>query len=350
MPRLRKQRAHPQTIAQILPIVDFLNRVAQGASRAEDRRRLDADETNMLALQLEQMRSRVYEAHYEPVKAREFFPVSNEIDTGADSFAYEETDEVGEMKPIRNLTDDFPSVETKGAKITHGIISLGGEYTYSIQDMRRAAFSGKPLEARKAMAAKRAWDRGLDEMVSLGSSVDGITGVLSRTVGSGAQQIRGTAMTSADWLAASLDPAGMLDDLNQAVKEMVVDSGETQMPTNLLLPTDAFLTASQTKMGDYDSRSVLEAFRAMNPSIQSVDPWLRLTTIDGTSGNNARGLLYKKDPEVVEIMIPQEYEVFPPQVKNLGFKVLCHGRTAGGIVYRPLGLRYLTALPVDSTP
>src|SRR5690606_26342599 len=163
-------------------------------------KRLDDDATNMVALALENMRARVYEEQFPDTKARRFLPVNNEEDPGHETFSYEETTFGGSAKVIRNYADDPPSVETSGRKVTHGIVSLGDSYFYSIQDMRRAAVSGRPLVARKARAARVVYERGLDGIAAFGAPDDGIeNGLLNKPIGTSAGQIRGTAATAADF-------------------------------------------------------------------------------------------------------------------------------------------------------
>jgi hypothetical protein len=335
-----------EALAQAYALATHLNSLLRtGQDRTGDRRRLDADETNMLALALEQLRTRVYEAEYPELKGRMLVAVDSDIDSAAESFAYEETDEVGKARVITNYADDFPTVETKSGKITYPVISLGDAYTYSIMDLRRAAFTGRPLEARKAMAARRAYERGLDDLIAFGSAADGIPdGICNRAVGTGAGQIRSTAMTAASW-DSTPDALGMVADLNKAVAEMIADSRELHSPDTLVLPTLQFLRLSQTFTTDNKPESAKDRFLSSNGFVRQVVSWDLLRAVDGASGNYSRGILMRKDADVHSVVIPQEFEVFAPQPKNLAFQVLCHGRTAGWIVYRPLGLRYLTGLP-----
>ena len=55
---------------------------------------------------------------------------------------------------------------------------------------------------------------------------------------------------------------------------------------------------------------------------------------------------YKKDPEVLTLEIPQEYEEMPPQAKNLQFHVPVHARIGGVIVYYPIAMAYMDGLEV----
>lgn len=312
-------------------------------------RRFDADETNMLALQLEQMRARVYEVEYPVLKARRFLPIDTEIDSGAESYSAEETDEVGEAKVIRNYADDPPTVETSSSKTTRSIVSLGDSFFYTLQDIRRAAFSGKPLSARKASAARRAWERGLDSVAALGAPDDGIPdGICNKTVGTSDGQIRGNAVTAAAWKDATLDPDQMVADLNAGVQDMIEASDEAHTPNLLLLSLANFLRLSQTRMSTENSETALEAFLRSNPFIEEVASWNKLKEVDG-AGDNTRGLLLERSPDVVELVISQEYEVLSPQPHNYGFRVLAHGRTGGVDLHRPLGLHYLTGFPADPT-
>jgi hypothetical protein len=318
-------------------------------------RRMDADETNMLALALEQMRTKVYEADYPELKARAMLSVASDIDTGAESFAYEETDEVGIAKVITNWAAPLPGVETSGRKLTQGIVSIGTGYTYSIQDMRRAAFAGRPLEARKAVAARRAFERKIDELAAIGGETTaGISkGVCNRTAGTGSGQVRSTAMTAAAWDSTPV-AADMLADLQKLVSEFVTDGKELYEPKRLAMPLVHYMRALHTMFTDGRPESVLTRFLANNGFVKDVMPWNKLLGVAGTGisdatpngGDESRFLLMSGDPDVAELVIPQEFEVFGPQPINLAFQVACHGRTAGCVIYRPLGLRYGTGLGV----
>lgn len=337
-------------------IVAHLN--SNGSAPGEySAQRLDADETNMLALQLEQLRTKVYEADYPELKARKVLSVASDIDTGAESFAYEETDEVGIAKVITNWSAPLPGVDTFGVKRTQGIVSIGTGYTYTIQDMRRAAFAGRPLEARKAVAARRAFERKIDELAAIGGETTaGIQyGICNRPIGTTAGTVRETAFTAAAW-DASTDAAVMLTELLALVSDFVTSGKELYEPKRLLMPTIFYLRASHTMFTDGRPESVLDRFAQVNGFISrdNIMPWNKLLGVAGTGvsdaapngGDQSRFLLMSSDPDVCELVIPQEFEVFGPQPVNLAFQVACHGRTAGSVVYRPLGLRYATGMGV----
>lgn len=336
-------------------IAQWINLHCLGHAMWDGRGRLDADETNMLALALEQMRTRVYEAEYPELKGRMILPVASDIDPAAETFAYESTDWVGSAKILsgNGYADDPPTAETKSSKHTHPVLDLGGGYIYTLADIRRAAFSGRPLEARKAIAARRAYENKLDEIIAVGAPTEsgGLInyGITNYPMGTSDGQIRkSTPGDSADWAAATADGAGMVSDLLKAVKDFVLDSKETQAPTTLVLPTAQYLLAMHTQIVDASGRrTVAEEFLKTNGYVREILSWNKLKAVDGSSGNNSRGLLLNKDADVAEVVIPMEFTVQAPQPQNWAFKVLAMGRTAGACIYRPLGMRYIEDLPVE---
>lgn len=337
------KKAHPRSLAQAAYIVESINRgMAAGHYREDDlynAKRMDADETNMLALSLEDMRARVYEAEYPELKSRKYLPTTNEVDTGAETYSFETTDYRGEAKAITNYADDLPHVETDGDKVIHKVQAYGNGYSYSIQDLRRAAFSGKPLSARKARAARRLWERKLDSVAAFGDPTFGIaSGALNNS------DVNIEALANAGTWATKVgagNPDQVLADLNALCAAVINESKELYMPRTVLMPTNQFLLCTQTRIAaaDGSSETIMEAFLRTNPWVQNVDMWDLLA--GAGAGSDDRIVAMEADPDVLELVIPQEFEVFPPQAKNLAFQVLCHGRTAGTAIMRPLGVKYM---------
>jgi hypothetical protein len=349
-------RFSEESYAQARMIVAVLNgQAAMGAFDRDygpkiGRQRADADETIALALQLEQMRASVYETLYPDLKCREMFPVQGDIDPGAQTFAWSESDVRGKFAAIADnggFVGDLTPVGVEESKQTRPIVSYGGIAHYSLQDLRRAAFMSKPLESRLLAGLRRAWEEKLDDVVSLGDPAQGIaTGALNRPIGTGATQTRETAVTTADWAEATKSATAMLDDLMQLVREFVVDSREIQAlsPDSLALPVHIYMRAATTYFTDVQGGTVLNRFIQDNGFVRNVYRWDNLKA-SFTGNASGRALLWKKDPDICSVVIPQDFEVIAPQQHMFGFQVPAHGRTAGFVVYRPLGLRYLTGLP-----
>lgn len=297
--------------------------------------KFDANETVMLAQQLEYMMSRVFENVYEINRVREFFPVNTEVDPGASTFAYEETDHVGVAAPVvEDDAQDLPSVKVQGEKVVNQILTLGNSYSYSIQDMLGAAFSGKPLTARHARAARLTWERGLDNIVASGNSQSGIASGLINNSNVAIQAQAATGVFS------SKTGDQILADLNLLIRSVFVDSKQNYRANSLLLPTAEYMYIEQTRMAlaEGNAETILRAFQNANPSVTLVAPWDKLDGA-GASGRD-RLIAYQRSEDISEVIIARDFTVVPPQPRGLGFTVNCYGRTGGGVVYRPLGMKY----------
>src|SRR5579859_3975719 len=102
--------------------------------------RLDAGETAVIARQLLYIKARTYDVKYPMFKARDFIPVSHEVPTGAETWAYWQWDMYGMAKIIANYAKDFPRADFVKKEFQKAIKSLGSSYGYTVQDMRRIAF------------------------------------------------------------------------------------------------------------------------------------------------------------------------------------------------------------------
>lgn len=339
-------KASKESLIEARHIVRSLNHRAEldGVSQIRE----DSDETNMLALALEQMRSQVFEEKFENLRARRIIPAGGgDIDPGAETYAHEYTTEAGEAAITTNYSDDPPAVETSSVKVPAGIVGVQVAHHFTVQDMRRAAMTGRPLQSRKLAAGRRAYERKMDEIAAVGAPEYGIPdGICNRDVGTDSDQIRYSAVADAnDWKDSSRDPVAMLEDLNSWVRGYTNDCDDQFTPRLVSLPPLHELAVRQTRMSDLTDTTVLQAFLSANPSIRDLVPWRKLRLIDGASGNVDRGLLLQDTTDVLELIIPQDFELFALEQIGLRFRQIGHGRTGGTSIHQPLGIRYLTGLP-----
>lgn len=340
---LLKGKPHPQSLREAQFIAEQLN-----ARAAIDRSaRLDADETVQLALQLEHLRMTPIEEIFQTLRARAIIPIGGgDIDSAAETFAQVYETEVGEAAVVENYGDDPPTVEEAVVKQAGNIIGFWMGWQYTLMDLRRAARTGRPLDSRKMVKARRAFERLLDTIAATGYPQRGIAkGMVNQTMGSSAGQIRNTAVAdSTKWQDATRDPSDMLDDLNKAVREFTVDCDDNFVPRTLVLPDTHEAAVRQTRMSSLDTTTVLQAFLSANPQVKRVIPWRKLRGVD-SSGTLDRGILLQDTVDVVELIIPQDAEVLPLENRGLSYRGVLHGRTGGVDIHQPLGMRYINNLP-----
>lgn len=298
--------------------------------------RMDARETAHLAKQLEHVKARTYDVKYPAMKARRFIPVSNATPSGAETITYRQWDQYGMAKVVSNYADDLPRVDVVAKEFTSKVKSLGDAYGYSVQDLRRSAMAGSQLDTKRAQAARRAIESAIDEIAAFGLAGGGLTGFANNA------NVPVVSPANGSWTSASA-PLDILEDMNKLVQSIVTATKEVHIPDTLLLPSNRFSIISQMFMSADNNKTVLRAFLDNNPYIRNVDQWHKLDEADA-GGTGPRMVAYLRNPEILELEIPQEFEQFPPERRNLAFIIDCHARIGGVSMYYPLGVAYMDGI------
>ncbi|MCK4717649.1 MAG: DUF2184 domain-containing protein [Thermoplasmata archaeon] len=294
--------------------------------------RLDARETAILSRQLEYVKSRTYDVKYPGMQARRFLPVSNEVPSGATSITYSQWDQYGMAKVVANAADDLPLVDVVAQEFTSPIKSLGDAYSYSVQDLRAVAQSGQPLDVMRANAARRAIESAIDEIAANGLPEARMPGFLNHT------NVPIIAPDTGTWATATAEE--IIADLNKLVNSIITSTKNIHQPDTILLDTASFALLASMPTGADLQRTVLRVFLETNPYIRNVDQWHKLDLADA-AGTGPRIVAYARSPEVMELEIPQEFEQFPPQARNLAFVIPCHARIGGTCIKYPLAIAYM---------
>lgn len=312
--------------------------------------REDASESVMFARELEYVYAKTYDVLYPGLKARTLIPVNREVPTGADSHTYQQYDRVGEAKVVHDYAKDFPTVEVSGKEFSNKIVSLGAGYQYSTQDMRNAAMAKKPLDAMKARAARLAMEESLEKIAALGTAdfddARSIKGLLN------APNVDTCTLSNGDW-AATLAAATTFDDQDKALNYIQQDVAQmrNQIWTStktvhgnsgltLLVDTETYAFLESTPQSPrFKDQSIADFLLRTVPALSSIEYWIQCDTADS---GDPKIMLYEKSPEICELIIPQEFEQFPPQLEGMAFKVFCHMRTGGVSVRRPKACVYAT--------
>jgi hypothetical protein len=305
--------------------------------------RLDAKETAALDFQLEHLKEKTYDILYPMLKARDFIPLDSSVDAAAETFAYHEWDHYGMADIIANYADDLSLVDTAVEKFSSPIHSLGKGFQYSIMDIRRASKAGNQLPDRRARAARTAVERKIDEVMAFGDPAGKLKGFLNHpNVPIFTAANDGTDTVWVETRGSPKSPQDIKLDMATLVNNIFSTTKEVHAPDTLIIPTLEYGHIAQTPIDTTNQTTILQSFLANSPWIQNIDSWHKLDSAaaDGT----ARMVAYSRNPEYVEMVIPQEFEQFPPQPRNLAFVVPCHARVGGVKFYYPLSAAYMDGL------
>jgi hypothetical protein len=297
----------------------------------------DANETAIFSRSLEHVKTEVIEAEYPAFRARDYIPLESGVDAGADSFVWYYFERVGLAKMIANYATDFPYVNEYGAKNITPIESIGVGYQYNVQEVRAAGKANYQLETRRARLAREAVERLIDSVAAHGDAARNVPGLLNN-----ANIPKITVGINGDWDGAAT-PAEILEDLFTMAFSVWTQSKQIHKPNIMLLGSSLYRIAASTPYSTTIPDTVLDIFLRTNPFIRRVESWIELDLADEQL-DGERAVVYELSPDNLGLVLPIEFESMPPQADNLNFKVPCHARIGGTIVYRPLAFAYIDAL------
>jgi len=290
-----------------------------------------------LERQLEHIRPQVFEVTYADIKYPTILPVTSEAGNAAQTFTYRIMDSTGEFKLIADAADDLPRADISQVEKSINIRSFGGSFGYTVQELRAAQMANISLEQRRASAVRRAYEEKVENVAMFGESTVNLAGFFNNST---------VDIIAADrWFTgstASGTSQDMLELLNYGVSAIINASNMKEQPDTILMAYEDYNKVSTTRNSDSSDVTVLEYFLRTNPYIRNVEPINQLDASNSVLGTN-RMVVYKRDPEKVQLHIPQPLELFPPQQRGLEFIVPAHARVGGVALYYPKSVIYVQA-------
>lgn len=283
-----------------------------------------------LAQELRTILARTFEVEYADIKYSQVIPISTEVGPGADSFSYRVFDKQGSMKVISDKASDLPRTDVLRKEVTYPVRSIGGAFAYTVQETRAAAMvPGMNLEQRRANAVRRAYEEKVQEIAYYGESASGMKGFFNN------DQI--DKLVPDKWFdTAGVTTDEMLALLNEGPTRLVANSNMKEMPNTMLVPYNVYRIISTTPRSTTSDTTVMEFFLRTNPMIQAIEPINELEA--GKSGaklSKDRIIIYDRNPDKLQLHIPQPLEFFPPERRNLEYSVAAHARIGGLAMYYP---------------
>jgi hypothetical protein len=286
-----------------------------------------------LERQLEYIRPQVFEVTYADIKYPTLLPVTSEAGPGAQTYTYRIMDSTGEFKLIADAADDLPRADISQVEKSINIRSFGGSFGYTVQELRAAQMANIALEQRRAAAVRRAYEEKVEKVAMFGESTVGLAGFFNNAT---------VDVVAANKWFDTATAQEMLELLNYGVSAIINASNMKEQPDTILLAYEDYNKISTTRNSDSSDVTVLEYFLRTNPYIRNVEPINQLDAGNSELNTN-RMVVYKRDPEKVQLHIPQPLELFPPQQRGLEFIVPAHARVGGVALYYPKSVIYVQA-------
>jgi hypothetical protein len=291
---------------------------------------LDAAESVFFTRELETILTTQFTERLAPLKGVTMVPVDTSISPEDEIVTYREYKSFGKAKKLQDAGDDVPLANTQGTETSQRMQIYGAGFGYSIDEIRKSAKEGRPLEQARAAAAKKMLDLQLDDVASIGDSSAGLKGLLNLTSTNTYTVPADGTGSSALWSAKSADL--ILRDMNGIVKKVVVDSLETERPTRVVLPTSQYELIKTTARSSTSDTTILKFFLENNPGIEVLS-WQRAAG----AGSGATDRMVAYDPNVLNLrlLLSVGFEALPPQQRNFFYKINCRMKTGGVIAPYP---------------
>ena len=309
--------------------------------------RLDANETIWFVEELNHVKTRAYQKKYPELSGSNgmLFPISSEADPADETISYDFFDETGIAAFIANYGDDLPAVDVHGTRTTSNIRGIGDHFEYSLMDIRKGAKTGKSLTQRKANAARRGIDQKLNRIAWYGDTEYGIVGFLDNPNTTATEVAVGA--TSGNKLWTGKNPDEILLDMNNCINDTKVLSNNVERPNVLALPIEQLALVSTTRLAAGTDTTILEFFKKNQPGVTVVEV-AELKDVDplpsGATGPKDVMFSYVRDEDHITFEMPQPFEQLPVQERNLAFRVNCHARTGGVLIYYPLSVNIVEGI------
>lgn len=313
------------------------------ASLVETRHFDSAEDASVFfARELDYVKSQSYDVEYPELTALSLFPMSSEVDPGAETVTYYSYDKVGLAKIISNYATDLPRADVKGKPTTAIIKSLGASYGYSIQEMRASAMAGKSLDTRKAESARYQIDYLNNKIAWCGDEETGLRGVLSKDTDVPLYVLANGAKGSTKW--DQKDEDEILADINGMLKQMARTTKKVEKADTLALPSEAYLELQGRRIEGTDTtvlsyiqknlKDIKEIVSCpeLDPDSVDTNPYAKETDGQGVM------LLFKNDARKLTVENPLPFMQYPVQTEGLEMVVPCEARTAGVLIYYPMSL------------
>lgn len=293
------------------------------------------------ARELDHVKAKSYDVEYPQLTAVSLFPQTSEADEGASTITYYTYDRTGVAGIIDNYSTDLPRADANGKPTTAQIRSLGISYGYSSQEMRASRYARKGLDTKKAEAARRAIEEGINKIAWCGDKKYGLMGVLSEgqsiplyTIGNG------ETSKKSKWTEKTADE--VLADINGMVKQVSKLTKNVERPDTLCVPADVYIHLSTTRIPD-TATTILKFLLDNAPYLKNIvsaaeldDDSVETNPYAQAEGGQGVAFLFTNDEDKLSLENPMPYLQYPAQNKNLEVVVPCEARTAGVIVYYPL--------------
>jgi hypothetical protein len=295
----------------------------------------DADGAIFFNRELEHIKAKSYDVLYQDLLYRQLFPVSTEAHPGATSITYQTFDRAGKAKIINDYSKDLPRVDIAGKETTIPVRTIGDSFGYSKKEIKSAQMVGRPLEQRRADAARRKIEEEMNAITYFGDADSGLVGLFTNTDIPRADVVTGVG--GVPWSAKT--PDEILFDVNDMFGDTFATTKQKEKMDTLLLPTSQWSLIASTARSANSDTTILNYIVQNSPYISSASQIIPVPELTGAGTAGVDVMVgYTRRPDKLQIEIPEDITFYPVQERVLEMVVPVTSEFAGLNIYYPLSL------------
>jgi len=192
----------------------------------------------------------------------------------------------GNMPWISPETTAIPGVSIDGSRVVSPLRLLAREISFTSVELDRSQLLGQPIDAQKTDALNILIQMNTDQMVYIGASEVGATGLLNSaavTAGSVAAGVSGSTL----WVNKT--PDEILADVNTALQTAWANAAYAVCPGKCLLPPAQFSYISSQKVSSAGNVSILKFLKENSIALQINGVELDIQPVKWLVGRGAAG-------------------------------------------------------------
>lgn len=274
---------------------------------------------------------RIYEPHESELKARKVFAVKSDIPTGAETYSYDVITRSGAAKILAPGASDVPLVDADLERHTVDIYSIAAAFNISVQEVRQAQMSGRPIEVTKADTVRKAIAQKENQIAFSGEEAYKIKGLTDATGVQVYAVPQNKGATSTKW--ADKTGEEIINDIIDAKGK--VDKLPGHEADTLLLTTDAKLLLQKKVFNDFTKQTAIQYLQAEGffKTIETVEDLAKKGLADSDCF-----VVLDSSPSVVELGISMDITRHPQEYAFPNTKVPFEERLAGLIIRYPMAI------------
>jgi hypothetical protein len=295
----------------------------------------------------------VYRTVFPEVQYPGLVPVTTDGWEWAKSVTFTSMNSVGRAQWFHSQARDVPVTDVTLDQFETRIEMAAIGYRYGIEEVQTALRLGVGIDNEKAMAAKRAYEEFVDDVVLRGNTTKGWAGLINQvsdvtTIDAADVGNQNGGTNSSYWEHKT--PAQVMDDFNIALTNVYQESLQVEMADTVLLPLTEMTRLAQMQMPNLPT-TVLEWVQRHNMYTLQTNRPLNIKAVRGLeSADDAGGgrmVVYRNDPGVLKFHLPMPHRFLPVQPENpVGLVFLVPGifRLGGLEIRRPKAMRYVDGI------